>query len=216
VSFGARFVKSVCTLMLATLAATGLWSAANAHGVVLTSDQLADAQRMILALSDSVHTLHAQVLHDAALNDSAPEMILPVNGTLTSRFQRSRLHPVLQLFRPHEGIDLSAPVGTPIVAVANGTVTFVGWRLGDGLTVELAHNGGVSTLYAHCRSTRVHVGERVRAGEAIAAVGSSGLATGPHVHFEVHLRGQAIDPLRYLAAARDSTTIVAEHLRGEH
>jgi len=140
-------------------------------------------------------------------------MIMPVPGQVTSGFSRSRLHPLLQIFRPHHGIDLSAPAGTRIVAPAPATVTFVGWRLGDGLTIELAHNGGVTTLYGHCHTTLVRVGQHVRPGDPIGTVGSSGLATGPHVHFEVMVRGTPIDPLRYLSASHDSTTAVAERLR---
>ena len=199
----------------AILAAAGLWAAADSASVVATSDELAATRQMVLQLHDSVHVLQARVLADAAEVDSAPEMIMPVDGQVTSRFSRSRLHPLLQIFRPHHGIDLSAPVGTKIVAPAVGTVTFVGWRLGDGLTVELAHNGGVTTRYAHCRAALVRVGQRVPAGSPIATVGASGIATGPHVHFEVLVRGRPIDPLEYLAASHDSATAVAERLRGE-
>lgn len=207
-----RTVRYVATISTAVIAAAGIWSGANAHSVVLTADQLADARRTILTLNDSVRTLRAQVLYDAAMVDSAPTMIMPVAGELTSRFARSRLHPLLHFFRPHAGIDLSAPSGTTIVAPAVATVTFVGWRLGDGLTVELSHNGGITTLYAHCRSTRVRVGQRIPAGFPIATVGSSGLATGPHVHFEVMLRGRPIDPLKFLAS-RDTTNVVAATTR---
>lgn len=215
VTVGARALKSVLLGTSAVIAAAGLWAAADSAAVVATSDELAAAREMVLQLHDSVHVLQARVLADAAQVDSAPEMIMPVAGQVTSKFSRSRLHPLLQIFRPHHGIDLSAPVGTKIVAPAVGTVTFVGWRLGDGLTVELAHNGGVMTRYAHCRTALVHVGQRVPAGAAIATVGASGIATGPHVHFEVLVRGTPIDPLEYLAASHDSATAVAERLRGE-
>ncbi|HVX40861.1 MAG TPA: M23 family metallopeptidase [Gemmatimonadaceae bacterium] len=214
-SVGARALKSAAITVAAGIAAAGLWAAADSAAVVATSDQLATARQMVLQLHDSVHVLEERVLADAALVDSAPEMIMPVDGQVTSRFSRSRLHPLLQIFRPHRGIDLSAPAGTKIVATAVGTVTFVGWRLGDGLTVELSHNGGVMTRYAHCRTTLVHVGQRVPAGAPIATVGSSGIATGPHVHFEVLVRGTPVDPLEYLAASHDSATAVAERLRGE-
>lgn len=215
VSVGARALKSLFVSSTAIIAAAGLWAAADSASVVATSDELAATQQMVLQLHDSVHVLESRVLADAAEVDSAPEMIMPVDGQVTSRFSRSRLHPLLQIFRPHHGIDLSAPVGTKIVAPAMGTVTFVGWRLGDGLTVELAHNGGVTTRYAHCRTTLVHVGQRVPAGAPIATVGASGIATGPHVHFEVLVRGTPVDPLAYLAASHDSATAVAERLRGE-
>lgn len=215
VAVAERTVKTVTSISLAVFVAASFWSAANATSVVATADQLASAQQMILTLHDTVHVLRTQVLYDAARVDSAPEMILPVAGQVTSEFTRSRFHPLLQIFRPHHGVDLTAPFGTQIVAPAVATVTFVGWKMGDGLTVELSHNGDITTLYGHCREVLVKVGQRVHAGQAIATVGSSGLATGPHVHFEVMRHGTPIDPLRYLSASHDSTTAVADKLRGE-
>ena len=207
--------RAITGTTLVALVVTGIWSIANATTLVATADQLAGAQRMVLSHHDSVHVLSARVLTEAAQLDSAPEMIMPVAGFVTSRFSRSRFHPLLQILRRHQGIDLSAPVGTDIVAPAPATVSFVGWRLGDGLTIELSHNGGVTTLFGHCRAAAVRVGQRVHAGQRIGTVGASGLATGPHVHFEVQLRGTPIDPLRYLAASHDSATAIAERLRGD-
>ncbi|HEY4216655.1 MAG TPA: M23 family metallopeptidase [Gemmatimonadaceae bacterium] len=215
VSVGARSFTTLSILSVAALISSSIWAVENAHTVVIATDELAYAQSMVLTLHDSVHTLRTRVLADSAQVDSAPDMIMPVSGQITSKFSRSRLQPLLQIFRPHQGIDLSAPAGTTIVAPAPATVSFVGWRLGDGLTIELAHNGGVTTLFGHCRKTLVHVGEKVRAGDPIGTVGSSGLATGPHVHFEVQVHGTPVDPLRYLAATHDSTTAVAERLRAE-
>lgn len=208
VSISSRAFKSVATVTTAALAAAGLWSGANAHSMVLAADQLAAARRTIFTLNDSVRLLRAKVLYDAAMVDSAPSMIMPVKGEVTSPFSSSRMHPLLHFFRPHEGIDVSAPSGTTIVAPAVATVTFVGWHFGDGLTIELAHNGGVTTLYAHCRTALVRVGQRVPAGFPIGTVGSTGLATGPHVHFEVHLHGVPIDPMKFLAR-RDTSSFVA-------
>ena len=115
-----------------------------------------------------------------------------------------RFHPILQIFRAHRGVDLSAPAGTRIVAPAEGTVTSVGWRLGYGLTIELAHSGGVTTRYAHCRSAMVHRGDHVAIGQAFATVGSSGLATAPHLHFEVLVHGTNVDPIKFLASTHTS------------
>src|SRR4051794_29099198 len=120
-SIGARIARIIGTASLVTLVVGGIWSVANAVTVVNTADQLAYAQRTVLVLHDSVPPRRAQVLLDAARLDSAPEMIIPVAGMVTSHFTRSRLHPILQIFRPHRGIDLSAPVGTEIVAPAAGT-----------------------------------------------------------------------------------------------
>src|SRR5262249_25777165 len=139
---------------------------------------------------------------DLGASEPAPGIVLPVIGQITSRFTRSRLHPLLHLFRPHKGVDGSAPAGTKITAPAAGRVTFVGRKLGDGLMVELDHGEGVVSIYAHCKSVSVRQGDFVSFGDAIATVGSSGLATGPHVHFEVRVRGMPVDPLRYLITAR--------------
>ena len=89
-------------------------------------------------------------------------------------------------------------------AAAPGRVKYVGYRIGFGLTVEIQHTGDVVTRYAHCQQVFVHVGDPVSANQAIAAVGSSGLATGPHLHFEVITRGESVDPIKYLAQSRDS------------
>jgi murein DD-endopeptidase MepM/ murein hydrolase activator NlpD len=136
-------------------------------------------------------------------------MIMPVVGTITSRFSRSRFHPILQIFRAHRGVDLSAPAGTRIVAPAAGTVSAVGRRFGFGLTVEVVHSGGVVTRYAHCRSSLVRRGDQVTMGQPIATVGASGLATAPHLHFEVLVRGTAVDPIKFLATTRTPPTSVA-------
>ena len=122
----------------------------------------------------------------------------PTRGWLSSAFSRSRWHPLLNKRRPHEGIDISAPRGTPVLATADGRVTYAGWRPGYGWTLEIDHGNGIKTRYAHNQTAlRVEVGDRVRRGDTVALVGSSGLATGPHVHYEVLLEGQAVDPADY-------------------
>src|SRR4029079_11375111 len=127
---------------------------------------------------------------------------MPVSGEVSSRFSHSRFHPILQIFRAHEGVDLCAPAGTPIVAPAAGTVGSVRRRCGYGLTIELVHTGGIVTRYAHCRSANVRPGQQVEAGAQIGAVGSSGLATAPHLHFEVLVKGPPVDPIKFVAATR--------------
>jgi murein DD-endopeptidase MepM/ murein hydrolase activator NlpD len=122
----------------------------------------------------------------------------PAQGWLSSTFSRSRWHPLLNVRRPHEGIDISNRRGTAIVATADGVVTFAGWRPGYGWTVEVDHGNGYRTRYAHCeKNLKATVGERVRRGDQIALMGSSGLAKGPHVHYEVLLNGRAVNPEHY-------------------
>jgi murein DD-endopeptidase MepM/ murein hydrolase activator NlpD len=122
----------------------------------------------------------------------------PTNGWLSSSFSRSRWHPLLNIRRPHEGIDISAPRGTPVVATADGQVTYAGWRPGFGWTVEVDHGNGLKTRYAHNeKNLKVKVGDSVRRGDTVALVGSSGLAKGPHVHYEVLQNGRAVNPDNY-------------------
>lgn len=123
--------------------------------------------------------------------------IYPVRGQLTSRFGM-RTHPIYGIRKMHTGIDLSAPAGTRIKAAAGGVVVFAGWWGGYGKVVIIDHGGGISTLYAHCSAIYVSNGQKVAQGEVIAEVGSTGLSTGPHLHFEVRKNGKPVDPLSYL------------------
>jgi murein DD-endopeptidase MepM/ murein hydrolase activator NlpD len=203
--------------LLAIFAVSGLWVVAGANAAAVAADRLAEAQRSILALHDTVSSLRATAYAEVAKTRPPADMIMPVAGEVTSRFARARFHPVLQLFRAHRGVDLSAPLGTRVVAPASGTVRSVGWRFGYGLTVELEHSGGVVTRYAHLRSAYVRRGDQVTMGTTIAAVGSSGLATGPHLHFEVIVKGRAVDPIKFLASTHDSTSTIAERMpAGDH
>lgn len=102
----------------------------------------------------------------------------------------------------HLGIDFAAPEGTPVNSVAAGVVTFTGARSGYGNVVEVDHGNGYMTRYAHNSVVVAHVGDRVRAGESIAKVGSTGRSTGPHCHFEVWLNGRAVNPLAYVKSTR--------------
>ncbi len=124
--------------------------------------------------------------------------IMPTGGWLTSQFSRSRFHPILHTSRAHEGIDVVAPMGAPIVAPAAGRVISAGRESGYGLSVEIDHGNGIVTRYAHASRLVVSVGDRVIRGQVIAAVGNSGLTTGPHLHYEIHLRGKPVDPLTFV------------------
>ena len=127
--------------------------------------------------------------------------IMPTAGWLSSAFSRSRFHPILHIARPHEGIDVSAPMGAPIVAPAAGTVTMVTVQTGYGNVLELDHGDGIVTKYAHCSRIVVRVGQRVKRGQVIANVGNTGLSTGPHLHYEIHVNGKVVDPLTYVLPA---------------
>ncbi|MEP7066936.1 MAG: M23 family metallopeptidase [Gemmatimonadota bacterium] len=124
--------------------------------------------------------------------------IMPTAGWLSSNFSLSRFHPILHYARPHEGIDVSAPMGAPIVAPAGGVVQRVMWETGYGNVLELDHGDGIVTKYAHCSKIVVRPGQKVKRGQIIANVGSTGLSTGPHVHYEIHVNGKVVDPLTFV------------------
>jgi murein DD-endopeptidase MepM/ murein hydrolase activator NlpD len=134
--------------------------------------------------------------HTARL--AATPSIMPTQGWLSSAFSSMRAHPILHVARPHEGIDVTAPMGSPIEAPAAGLVTDAGWESGYGNTVTIDHGFGIVTKFAHASKLLVRTGQRVQRGQRIALVGNSGLATGPHLHYEVHVKGRPVDPLKYV------------------
>lgn len=127
---------------------------------------------------------------------------------ISSTFDLARPNPATGVLRPHEAVDFQAPQGTPVIAVGSGTVEFAGWRGGYGLMVELKHAGGYSSVYAHLSrlAEGVAEGARIKAGDAIGAVGQTGHATGPHLHFEFALNGEKIDFLSVKIPGADSLT----------
>jgi murein DD-endopeptidase MepM/ murein hydrolase activator NlpD len=129
---------------------------------------------------------------------SAMPSLMPTTGWLSSAFTSMRMHPILHVARPHEGIDVTAPMGAPIAAPAAGTVISTGWETGYGNTIEINHGFGIVTRYAHTSKILVHQGQHVSRGQQIALVGNTGLTTGPHLHYEVHVNGKPVDPLKYV------------------
>ena len=137
-----------------------------------------------------------------------------------------RFHPVLKEWRRHKGVDYGAPTGTRIRAAADGVVDFVGRQNGYGNTVVLRHNGGVTTLYAHMNGFAggMRKGARVQQGDTIGYVGSTGWATGPHLHYEFRVNGAQRNPLTIampsadplpasqLRAFRETTQPIMAHL----
>src|SRR5216683_688213 len=111
---------------------------------------------------------------------------------------RQRVHPILHIARPHEGIDVTAPQGAQIEAPAAGVVAEVAWEEGYGNFLSIDHGNGLVTRYAHCSRILVARGARVKRGQAIALVGSTGLSTGPHLHYEVWVNGKPVDPMKYV------------------
>ena len=137
---------------------------------------------------------------DGVGGEQSQGMKMPVNGRVTSGFG-SRFHPILGYRRMHAGLDLAAAYGSPIVAAADGRVVTSGWSGGYGNLVKLAHAGGIQTMYGHMSRIVAHSGELVRQGQIIGYVGSTGLSTGPHLHYEVLKNGSPVNPTSVKLAA---------------
>jgi len=120
---------------------------------------------------------------------------LKFEARVTSGFSYNRLHPVLNVTRAHLGVDFGAPVGAPVVAVANGVVTQAGFNGGAGRLIVLKHASGYETMYMHLSSIAVRAGQHVNQGEVIGLVGSSGLSTGPHLDYRIRKSGVYVNPL---------------------
>ena len=139
----------------------------------------------------------------AGLGGSIPgELYWPVQGARLSQNVGPRRHPVFGYRSCHTGMDLAAGTGTPIAAAATGIVTAVTTLRAYGRVIVIAHNGGLSTMYAHLSRFNVSVGQGVAVGDTIGFVGSSGWSTGPHLHFEVHVNGTPFNPLGWFGSAK--------------
>jgi murein DD-endopeptidase MepM/ murein hydrolase activator NlpD len=148
-----------------------------------------------LARYDALRGSEARAADRAEAVLASVPVQVPVRGRLTSSFTARRFHPVLRRVRPHWGVDIAAPAGTPVRASADGTVLGVASSPSYGLVVDVSHRGGeYITRYAHLSAVLVREGQRVRRGDAVGRVGSTGLSTGPHLHYEVFIHGRRRDP----------------------
>jgi murein DD-endopeptidase MepM/ murein hydrolase activator NlpD len=184
---------------------SGSWSERDTLSALGGSGQQALAARMdvdmlirranilVRSVSEARDSLHS---HQARF--AATPSIMPTKGWLSSAFAAERDHPILHLARPHEGIDVAAPMGAEIEAPAAGVVQDIRWAEGYGNLLTLDHGYGLVTRYAHCSKILVVRGQRVKRGQKIALVGSTGLSTGPHVHYEVWVNGKAVDPKKFV------------------
>ena len=125
------------------------------------------------------------------------KFIMPVQGRISSDFG-NRYHPILKRYRLHSGIDIGVPTGTSVRAAADGVVIHSGWITGYGYTVIIDHGGGLSTLYGHNSALVAKAGKTVLQGDVISKAGSTGVSTGPHVHFEVRDQGAPVNPWQWL------------------
>ncbi len=141
---------------------------------------------------------------------SIPSLV-PVAVTRLSSGYGMRNHPVLGGRRAHKGIDLSAPTGTPIRATADGVVEMADWFGGYGLYVQLDHGAAMETRYGHMSRIAVAQGQQVRKGDVIGYVGSTGRSTGPHLHYEVRVAGEAVNPMPYMQGKGAELYAANEH-----
>ncbi len=180
-----------------------LWNVARDHGTtvnalaerngLVNADRLQPGQKILLPFVAAPQRSRQPAPQAAPASPSRlrRQWRWPSRGVITSRFGfRGRRH--------HHGIDIAAPIGTPIFAVRDGTVQFAGRRGAYGLLVILEHGDGLTTWYGHASRILVTVGERVTQGQTIAAIGTTGNVTGPNVHFEVRRNDVPLDPLRFL------------------
>ena len=184
---------------LGSLESYPLWevdSVATKNAFALSYD-LNALERRARLLSSSLDEATDSLQAHRDLLESTPS-ILPTTGWLTSRYSKSRMHPIHNRPLPHEGVDISAPKGTPIFAAAKGRVVRAGWVVGYGLTVEVDHGYGYTTLYGHASKLLVQRGQMVSRGDVIAQVGSTGIATAPHLHYEVSLNGIPQNPANFI------------------
>ncbi len=127
---------------------------------------------------------------------------MPLEGSKLTSDYGMRRHPVLGGRRSHKGVDLAAPTGTPVYATADGMVGRADWFSSYGLFVRIEHGADLETRYAHMSRLAVSAGERVKKGDIIGYVGSTGRSTGPHLHYEVRIDGMAVNPIPYMAESQ--------------
>ncbi len=130
---------------------------------------------------------------------------MPVDGVQLTSGYGMRNHPILRQRRQHNGVDLAAPRGTPVYATADGVVEMAKYWGSYGNYVQIGHGGDLETRYAHLASYNVRDGEQVRKGDLIGYVGSTGRSTGPHLHYEVRVSGDPVNPIPYMVAHLEST-----------
>jgi hypothetical protein len=155
-----------------------------------------------LARRASILTRSNDQVYDSLSNHQArfgaTPSIMPAHGRISSPFAPERLDPILHIVRRHQGMDIAAPAGAEIEAPAGGVVTGAKWVEGYGNLLTIDHGYGVVTRFAHCFKILVVPGQRVKRGQRIALVGSTGESTGAHVHYEVWVNGKAVDPKTFV------------------
>lgn len=176
-----------------------LWGLAQRFSVSVAKLQEWNALKgSLIRIGQSLHvSVPAQQLASRSGSSTNYRLLWPVAGRISSGWGYRT-----QFEKFHYGLDIAAPTGTPITATCAGTVEFAGWKNGYGYCVFLDHGNGLKTAYGHASKLYVQRGQSVEAGQKIAAVGSTGFSTGPHVHLEVRINGRLVDPATVLPKTR--------------
>ena len=161
------------------------------------NQDLAELERQEDQILAESQALTGVITGSSGSGQGTGSLIYPVNGPITSPFGW-RIHPILGYKKFHTGVDFGVGYGTPIRAADSGTVIYATWMGGYGNVIIVDHGDGLSTLYAHQSSLAVGTGARVTRGQTVGYVGSTGFSTGPHLHFEVRVNGNPVDPMGYL------------------
>ena len=159
-------------------------------------NNLRDVEYKIAYQEEELTNLGEYLAEQSALLAATPS-IIPVKGWITSIFG-SRVDPFTRKTERHEGLDISSRMGTPIIAPADGVVTFAGNKPGYGLMLSIDHGYGITTVYGHNSRVFVAQGARVKRGMPISTVGSTGRSTGPHLHYEVRVNGIPVNPKKFI------------------
>ncbi|MDR3653881.1 MAG: M23 family metallopeptidase [Paludibacter sp.] len=171
----------------------------NSEIVVSTTKKLNELKKELYIQSKSYDELVLLAKNNETMLADLPA-IQPISNKNLMRMASGygwRIDPIYHTRRFHAGMDFAAPIGTDIFATANGTIQSAGWEQGYGNCVQINHGYGYVTLYGHMSAIKVRVGQSVKRGEIIGLVGNTGRSTGPHVHYEVHFKGQIMNPQNY-------------------
>lgn len=171
----------------------------NSQIAVATTQKYDEIRKQLYIQSKSYDELVKLASNQEKMLQNIPAIqpVLNKNLTRTASGFGWRIDPVYRTRRFHEGMDFTAPIGTDIYATGNGTIKLAGWRQGYGNCVEINHGFGYETLYGHMSQIKVRAGQKINRGDVIGKVGSTGKSTGPHLHYEVHYKGQVMNPQNY-------------------
>jgi murein DD-endopeptidase MepM/ murein hydrolase activator NlpD len=171
----------------------------DAELVVSTSQKVDNLARQVYVQCNSMNELVklAQGQEERIKHIPAIQPVSNKDLKRTASGYGYRIDPIYKTTKFHQGMDFTAPVGTDIYATGNGTVVSSGWKQGYGNCVEINHGFGYLTLYGHMSKIKARIGQKVKRGDVIGLVGSTGKSTGPHLHYEVHLRGEIMNPQNY-------------------